>query len=121
MVRKKNGKWKMCTYFTDLNKCCSKDDFPLVGIDQIVDSVAGCDIIALLDYFSGYHQIWLRKEDEEMTSFITVGRNILCYVYDIIVARKKKASYIFDLTKTFANMREAKLKLNLEKCVFRVT
>jgi hypothetical protein len=45
----------MCTDFTDLNKCCPKDDFSLARIDQIVDSAAGCDIMALLDYFSGYH------------------------------------------------------------------
>jgi hypothetical protein len=55
MVRKKNKKWRMCMDFTDLNKCCPKGDFPLTRIDQIVDSVTGCDIIALLDYFSGYH------------------------------------------------------------------
>jgi hypothetical protein len=59
----------MCTYFTDLNKCCPKDDFPLARIDQIVDSTTGCEIMALLDCFSGYHQIWLRREDEK-TSFI---------------------------------------------------
>jgi hypothetical protein len=153
MVRKKNGKRRMCTDFTDLNKCCPKDDFLLARIDHIVDSVACCDIMALLDCFSGYHQIWLRKEDEENTSFITpfgmycymrmskglrntgptfyrmmkaalkdqVGRNVLSYVDDIVVASKKRASYISDLTETFANMHEAKLKLNPEKCVFGVT
>jgi hypothetical protein len=61
----------MCTYFTDLNKCCPKDDFPLVRIDHIIDSAAGCDIMAMLDCFSSYHQIWLCKEDEEKNSFIT--------------------------------------------------
>jgi hypothetical protein len=71
MVHKKNGKQWMCTYFTYLNKCCPKDDFHLSRIDKIVDSVAGCKIMALLDYFSGYHQICLRGEDEEKTSFIT--------------------------------------------------
>jgi hypothetical protein len=79
MARKKNGKWRMCTDFADLNKYCSKDDFPLTRIDQIVDSVAGCDIMAMLDCFSGYHQIWLHKEDEEKTSFIMpFGTN--CYM-----------------------------------------
>jgi hypothetical protein len=57
MVRKKNGKWWMCTDFTDFNKCCPKDDFPLAKIDQIVDSTAASEMIALLDYFFGYHQI----------------------------------------------------------------
>jgi hypothetical protein len=71
MVQEKNGKWQMCTDLTDLNKCCPKDDFPLARIEKIVDSAAGCQMMALFDYFSGYHQIWLRKEDEEKTSFIT--------------------------------------------------
>jgi hypothetical protein len=50
-----------------------------------------------------------------------VGRNVLSYVDDIVVASKKKTSYISDLAETFANMHEARLKLNLEKCVFGVT
>jgi hypothetical protein len=45
----------MCIDFTDLNKCCPKDDFPLARIDQIVDSATSSDIMALLDCFSGYH------------------------------------------------------------------
>jgi hypothetical protein len=69
----------MCTNFTDLNKCCPKDDFPLARIDKIVDSTVGCKIMALLVYFSGYHQIWLRKEDKEKTSFITLF-GTFCYL-----------------------------------------
>jgi hypothetical protein len=46
---------------------------------------------------------------------------VFSYVDDIVVASKKKASYISDLMETFTNMREAKLKLNLDKCVFGVT
>jgi hypothetical protein len=61
----------MCTNFTNLNKCCPQHDFPLTRIDQIINSVAGYDIMALLNYFSGYYQIWFHKEDEEKTNFIT--------------------------------------------------
>jgi hypothetical protein len=50
-----------------------------------------------------------------------VGKNVFSYVNDISVASKKKALYITDLIETFTNMREAKLKLNPEKCVFGVT
>jgi hypothetical protein len=61
----------MCTNFTNLNNWSSKDDFLLSRIDKVMDSAAGCETMTLLDCFSGFHQIWLRKEDEEKTSFIT--------------------------------------------------
>jgi hypothetical protein len=50
-----------------------------------------------------------------------VSRNVFSYFDDIVVESKEKASYIFDLTETFSNMCEAKLKLNSEKCIFSVT
>jgi hypothetical protein len=136
-----------------LNKCCPKDNFPLARIDQIIDTAAGSETMSLLDYFSNYHQIWLREEDEEKTSFITlfrtycylripeglhntgskfcrmmkaalmdqVGRNVLSYVDDIVVVSKKRKNYITNLADTFVTMREAKVKLNAEKCVFGIT
>jgi hypothetical protein len=51
MVHKKNGKWWMCIDFTNLNKCCPKDDSPLARIDKIMDSAVNYEIMALLDYF----------------------------------------------------------------------
>jgi hypothetical protein len=55
MVKKKIGKWRVCTYFIDLNKCCPKDDFPLARMDQIIDSATASEMMALLDCFSRYH------------------------------------------------------------------
>ena len=60
-----------CIDFIDLNKACPKDPFPLLHIDQIVDSTLSCDFLSFLDAYSGYHQIFMSKEDEEKTSFIT--------------------------------------------------
>jgi ribosomal protein S4E len=71
MVKKKNGKWRMCTDFTDLNKFRPKDDFPLSRIDKVVDLATDCETMVLLNCYSGYHQIWLCKEDVEKISFIT--------------------------------------------------
>jgi hypothetical protein len=50
-----------------------------------------------------------------------IGRNIQAYVDDLIVKSTNRASHVSDLAETFANMRRAGLKLNPEKCVFRVT
>jgi hypothetical protein len=48
-------------------------------------------------------------------------RNIIAYVDDIVVMGKKEEDHIADLKETFTNLRQASLKLNLEKCVFRVS
>jgi hypothetical protein len=152
MVKKANGKWRMRIDFTDLNKACPKDEFPLPRIDSLVDAVASSELMSLLDCYSGYHQIWMKKEDEPKTSFITpsgtycylqmpeglknaggsfsrmiakvlhsqIGRNVLTYVDDIIVKSTKQENHIADLQETFANFRQAGLKLNPEKCVFGV-
>jgi hypothetical protein len=71
MVKKANEKWRMCIDFTDLNKACLKDEFPLPRIDSLVDAAATLELMSLLDCYSGYHQIWMKKEDEPKTSFIT--------------------------------------------------
>ena len=66
VVRKANGKWRLCIDYTDINKACPKDPFLLLRIDQIVDSTAGCDLLSFLDDYSGYHQVFLTREDEEL-------------------------------------------------------
>jgi hypothetical protein len=79
MVKKTNGKWRMCIDFTDLNKACPKDEFPLPRIDSLVDAAASSELMSLLDCYSGYHQIWMKKEDEPKTSFITPS-GTYCYL-----------------------------------------
>ena len=49
MVKKSNSKWRMCIDFTDLNKACPKDEFPLPRIDSLVDAAATLELISLLD------------------------------------------------------------------------
>jgi hypothetical protein len=152
MVKKANRKWRMCIDFIDLNKAYPNDEFPLPRIDSLVDEVATSELISLLDCYSGYHQILMKKDDEPKTSFITpsgtycylrmpeglknaggsfsrmtvkvlhsqIGRNVLTYVDDIIVKSTKQENHVADLQETFANFKQAGLKLNLDKCVFGV-
>jgi hypothetical protein len=79
MVKKANGKWKMCIDFTDLNKACPKDEFPLPRIDSLMDATTTLELMSLLDCYSGYHQIWMKKEDEPKTCFITPS-GAYCYL-----------------------------------------
>jgi hypothetical protein len=78
LVPKKTGGLRMCIDYTNLNKHCLKDPFPLPRIDQVVDSTAGSVLLCFLDCYSGYHQIALHPDDEDKTSFIT-PHGIYCY------------------------------------------
>jgi hypothetical protein len=71
LVKKSNGKWRMCVDFTDLNEACSKDSFPLLRIDALVNSTSGYEMLSFMDAFSSYNQILMHPEDREKTVFIT--------------------------------------------------
>ena len=75
VVKKKNGKWRVCVDFIDLNQACPKDPFPVPKIDQLVDVTCGHSRMSFLDAFQGYHQITLAAENQEKTSFITPEAN----------------------------------------------
>jgi hypothetical protein len=101
LVPKKNGKVRMCMDFIDLNKACKKDPFSLSRIDASVDKAAACKRFSLLDCFFGYHQIWLKKEDQEKTSFITPF-GTYCYI--------RMPEGLKNAGSTFARMTAAVLK-----------
>ena len=71
MVKKANGKWRMYVDFTDLNKACPKDNYPLPRINILVVSIVRHQLLSFMAAFSGYNQIKLVEADQEKTSFIT--------------------------------------------------
>jgi ribonuclease HI len=78
VVKKKNGKWRVCVDYTNLNDACPKDCFPLPRIDQLVDATAGHARLSFMDAYRGYHQIAMDPLDEEKTAFIS-PRGTYCY------------------------------------------
>ena len=78
LTKKANGKWRLCIDFTDINKACSKDSFPLPRIDLIVDAIADHELLSFMDAFSGYNQISMDPDDQEKTSFVIV-QGTYCY------------------------------------------
>ena len=78
LVKKSNGKWRLCIDFTDINKACLRDSFPFPRIDLIVDATAGHKLLSFMDAFSGYNQISMDPDDQEKTSFVTT-QGTYCY------------------------------------------
>ena len=71
MVKKNNGKWRMCVDFTDLNRACPKDSYSFLRIDTLVDSTARHKLLSFMDAFSSYNQIKMKEEDQVKNSFVT--------------------------------------------------
>ena len=88
LVKKANGKWRMCVDFTDLNKACPKDLYPLPSIDALVESASGCRMLSFLDAFSGYNHIKMHPRDECKTTFMI---ELSCYYYMVMPFGLKNA------------------------------
>ncbi|CAL9018079.1 unnamed protein product [Prunus brigantina] len=78
VAKQEKGKWRVCVDYTDLNKACPKDNFPLPRIDQLVDSTSGNQLLSFMDAYSGYNQIMMYDDDKAKTSFI-IERGTYCY------------------------------------------
>ncbi|GKV28900.1 hypothetical protein SLEP1_g37888 [Rubroshorea leprosula] len=138
LVKKPNGKWRMCIDFTNLNEACPKDPHPLPNVEKLVERAAGHERMSFLDTSLGYHQVQLLLDDQEKTAFyaepapstyqklvqvvfkLQIDKNIEVYVDDMIVTSKRAEDHIAYLNETFQNLRRAQMKLNPFKCTFAV-
>lgn len=78
--------------FTDPNKACPKDCFPLLRIDQLVDSTVGHEVLSFMDAFFGYNQIYMAVTDQEKASFIT-DHGLYCYTMMPFGLKNARATY----------------------------
>ena len=92
LVKKANGKWRLCIDFTDINRACPKDNFPLPTIDLIVDATVGHELLSFMDAFSGYNQISMDPDDQEKTSFVT-AQGTYCYYVMLFGLKNAGATY----------------------------
>nr|GFB85262.1 reverse transcriptase domain-containing protein [Tanacetum cinerariifolium] len=102
MVKKHDGSWRMCVDFTDLNKACPQDCYPLSEIDWKVESLCGYPFKCFLDAYKGYHQIQMAAADEEKTAFHT-GHGVYCYTKMPFGLKNAGATYQRLMDKAFEN------------------
>ena len=92
----------MCVDFTDLNKACPKDSYPLPRIDTLVDSTAKHELLSFMDAFSGYNQIKINEEDQDRTSFVT-NQGLFCYKVMSFELKNAGVTYQRLMNKMFAH------------------
>ena len=102
MVKKTNGKWRICVDFTELNKACPKDSYPFPQIDTLIDSTVRNQLLIFMDALSGYNQIKMEEADQEKTSFVT-SQGLFCYKVMPFGLKNAEATYQRLMNKMFAH------------------
>nr|GFB96917.1 putative reverse transcriptase domain-containing protein [Tanacetum cinerariifolium] len=70
-VKKKDGSFRMCIDYRELNKLTVKNRYPLPRINDLFDQLQGSSVYSEIDLRSGYHQLRVREEDVPKTAFRT--------------------------------------------------
>ena len=89
LVKKSSGGWWMCVDYTNLNKACPKDSYPLPNIDHLVNSILSFKMLSFRDASSGYNQVKMHPNDEDKTALIT---NEGVYYYRVMPFKLKNIS-----------------------------
>nr|GFB62238.1 putative reverse transcriptase domain-containing protein [Tanacetum cinerariifolium] len=75
-VKKKDGSFRMCIDYKELNKLTVKNQYPLLRIDDLFDQLQGSSMYSKIDLLYGYYQLRIREEDIPITAFRTREEDI---------------------------------------------
>ncbi|GKV19688.1 hypothetical protein SLEP1_g29914 [Rubroshorea leprosula] len=118
LVKKANGKWRMCIDYTNLNDACPKDCYPMPNIDKLVEAASGNERLSFLDAYSGYHQNAGATYQKMVTIVFRaqIGRNLEVYVDDIVRGIEVNPEKI----KAIAEMEPLKSVKDIQRLIGRV-
>lgn len=118
VVPKKNNGIRICINFTDLNKACPKDSFPLPDIPQMVESTSRNGRVSMLDGYKGYNQIPLDEEDQEHIAFFA-PRGLYCYTKIPFGLKNAGATYQRTVEKVFEKWIHKTLEVYIDDMLIK--
>ena len=120
LVKKANDKWRLCIDFTDINRVCPKDNFPLPRIDLIVDATAGHELLSFMDAFFGYNQISVDLDDQEKTSFV-IAQGTYCYHLMPFGLKNAKTTYQRPVNRMFQKQIGTTMEVYIDDMLVKST
>ncbi|KAM2888911.1 hypothetical protein FF1_012570 [Malus domestica] len=105
--------WRMCVNYTNLNKGCPNDSFPLHLIDRLTDFTAGCELLSFMDAYSGYNQILMNPPDQEHIAF-TTDKGLYCYKVMLFGLKNAGATYQRLINSMFAEQIRKSMEVYID-------
>nr|KAJ0222590.1 hypothetical protein LSAT_V11C200100920 [Lactuca sativa] len=116
---KHDGSWTMCIDYVNLNKSCPKDNYPLPEIDQKFNPLEGFQFKCFLDAQKGFHQVQMRREDKEKTSFHS-DHGTFCYQKMPFGLENVRETYQLLMDKMFANQISRTIEVYVNDMVIKI-
>ncbi|GJX31498.1 reverse transcriptase domain-containing protein [Tanacetum coccineum] len=118
IVRKADGRWKLCVDFTDINKACPKEHHPLPTADKKVEDLYKYWLKCFLDAYKGYHHIPVAERDKEKTEFFT-REGVLCYKRLPFGLKNAGATYQKLIDKASSHQLGCNMEVNADDMVIK--